>query len=587
MLLNGTTNLFGALLKISPKYLLDWRTLLAPFIWYSYIHLADKGFSLEHWFPRLASLIASFAVFVLVIWVLKTAWLSRLGEKTEFIGIVSTVVLAGFCRGAVFAWLLESAGLAQEDEFWYRVAASILNGWTSTLITAAAVTAIIEHAKQVSELQAEQRRLTYLRDVLIPESLKAHRKLVDATKRNLNRIFQSLKGTEDERFLAIIRQTIDDVVRPVSYDLERNLPEPIESKALPIESRLDWAAVLRNSTRPGAIRPFEVSIFLALAVLPPASFKFGYFVALEIFIYLMTFGQLLLWVVSKLINPLLNQKSLWFRFATVMLSLSVVHLILVWASAGITRQTSDPNYFSNYSPLFFAISGFALAVGQSALEQSKLVRSNMRQVTRDLVWDTTRARELQRQRQRNLARELHGSIQAALASTFLKASEKAKQGKLTSAYKAKVANDLLDRLTQLDSSSPAPIALAAVLDKLNATWEGIATIHVETSPFIGDALAQDPICLTAVVDIIPELTFNAVKHGDAKHIFISVKQVSDREVELEVANDGKPEGLSGRPGLGTKMLADTALEWSRFSEGGLFTVRAVLPYLASSTKTAV
>jgi len=113
---------------------------------------------------------------------------------------------------------------------------------------------------------------------------------------------------------------------------------------------------------------------------------------------------------------------------------------------------------------------------------------------------------------------------------------------------------------------------------VQATWLGIVTLHIEASELVAQDLAKDPVCLTAVADLIPELVFNAVKHGEAKHVFVSVQKVGDRTVEVEVSNDGKPLFNNAKQGLGTKLIAESSLDWSRTFIDGLVTTRVLLPY---------
>lgn len=387
-----------------------------------------------------------------------------------------------------------------------------------------------------------------------------------------------MKTLSNDKFLEKIRTTIDDVVRPISYELDRRPPEPLKTRDLPLEAKINWRLVLDEATKPGAIRPVEISVFILLVVISAAVSKFGEFWATVLAIYILTFGVFVFWATSKLIDPLLRRLGLVPRVLILSAALYADNVIIKAAAAPIAINTPNPAYFDNFSSFFAMLTGLGFALGQSALAQSAAVQKAMDAVTQDLTWDTARATALQRQRQRNLARTLHGSIQALLASTYLRAQADAAKAKIDEKYRTQVSRMLISKLDELDQDAPEPASLASVIDQVKTTWQGIATIHIETSPFVGDFLAKDTVCLTSVVDIIPELVFNSIKHGEAKHVFVSVKKIGDRIIEVEVSNEGKPFFNEAKQGLGTKLIAESSLDWSRVYEDGLATTRVLLPY---------
>ena len=150
---------------------------------------------------------------------------------------------------------------------------------------------------------------------------------------------------------------------------------------------------------------------------------------------------------------------------------------------------------------------------------------------------------------------------------------------MTPEIKRELSRDLLANLERIDSEQSNPISLNEAFEQIKSNWLGIAEVSLETTSQVSDYLAQDPLCLTSVVDLMTELVFNAVKHADAKHIFVAVRKLAEREVEVEVTNDGLPYVRASKSGLGTQLLDETSFEWSRRNEGGVLITRAALPYL--------
>lgn len=571
--------MFSSLRKLSPRYLLDWRTQLMPFIWLIYVHVIDQEFSFGDTVPRLAVLLASYLAFVLTLALIKKLWLDKKPSgKSHLLPITVALLISGLVRGVIFAALLEQIGYRNSTDPAFRIVASALNATSATLVGSVLVTSMLEHSKAIVALASEQAELIYLRDVALAQSQLAHQKLVNETKARLSRIFSSLAKLPAEKFLQRIRTTIDDVVRPISYELERTTPPIPKKRMLPEESKFKWRQVLEDATRPGAIRAVEITVFTFFVVISAAVSKFGTFWAGAVVIYLFTFGLAVMWLAGKLVDPILKSAPFWARVLALSAMLFTGSWIIKICVAPIAIQTQNPTYFDNFSPFFSMLSGLGFAIGHSALEQSAKVQSAMAEITQRLAWDAARASELQRQRYRNLARALHGSIQALLASTYLKAEAQQKRSGLSESYRQKVSKNLISKLSDLDEKSPEPASLMTVLDQVMATWQGIATIHVETNPFVGDFLEQDPVCLTAVIDLIPELVFNSIKHGDAKHVFVSVKTLNDRVLELEVSNDGMSFAANQKLGLGSKLISESSLEWSRTNDAGLAITRVLLPF---------
>jgi two-component sensor histidine kinase len=64
-------------------------------------------------------------------------------------------------------------------------------------------------------------------------------------------------------------------------------------------------------------------------------------------------------------------------------------------------------------------------------------------------------------------------------------------------------------------------------------------------------------------ELLSELTFNAIKHGGANKVLFSVSLATDNTVELTCIDNGERPSDSGRVGLGTKLLDECALQWTR------------------------
>ena len=69
--------------------------------------------------------------------------------------------------------------------------------------------------------------------------------------------------------------------------------------------------------------------------------------------------------------------------------------------------------------------------------------------------------------------------------------------------------------------------------------------------------------MVSLIDVIPDLVFNAIKHGKANSIEISIKFQDERVVELIVKDNGIHELVDLGTGLGTKIMNESAISWNR------------------------
>jgi len=180
--------------------------------------------------------------------------------------------------------------------------------------------------------------------------------------------------------------------------------------------------------------------------------------------------------------------------------------------------------------------------------------------------DLTAAGEL------DLARYLHGELQAGLVATSLLLERASKTDDADLAKHAlRSAVDLLRqdhaRVSQSKISSPK-----ARLEKISSGWKGIAEVtialdrieEVDTS-FLNDAIA-----------LIDEAVSNAVRHAGASVISVDGK-LAGAFLDIEIISDGSSM-THNAAGLGTKLFTELATSWDYSRVGDKnslkFTVRA-------------
>ena len=163
--------------------------------------------------------------------------------------------------------------------------------------------------------------------------------------------------------------------------------------------------------------------------------------------------------------------------------------------------------------------------------------------------DLTAAGEL------DLARYLHGELQAGLVATSLLLERASKTDDADLAKHAlRSAVDLLRqdhaRVSQSRISSPK-----ARLEKISSGWQGIAEVTIAL-----DRIEEvDTSFLNDVIALIDEAVSNAVRHAGASVISVEGK-LAGVFLDIEIISDGSSM-THNAAGLGTKLFTQLATSW--------------------------
>jgi signal transduction histidine kinase len=204
-------------------------------------------------------------------------------------------------------------------------------------------------------------------------------------------------------------------------------------------------------------------------------------------------------------------------------------------------------------------------------QRSAVLKSFERIIQGDQVLPITSA-DLVAVRDIDLARYLHGELQAGLIATSLLLQRASKTGDTDLARHAlrSAANILRQdhaRISQSRISSPQ-----ARLEKISTGWRGIAEVRIDLNwiDHLETSVQND------VIALIDEGVSNAIRHAKASVISVSGSR-EEGIVRLEIRSDGT--GMTEQtPGLGTKLFNELTSSYSYSRQGDknllTFTVRS-------------
>ena len=451
------------------------------------------------------------------------------------------------------------------------------------LVTSYAIGSVNQQLGAVRNLQDQRTELESL--------LATNQSKIETWYNNLvggiqGQLFKVLK-LSDEVPEAELTQNIDDVVntmiRPLSVELMQRLPDQHDEPVRTVNAETA-AKLLQHAWRrsPLQVLALPTSVLGAAMYLPSASSVFGVGAILFVAAQAAAF-----WVSLKLsglmIQRLSSATSVFAR-AIVILGVTSVNTTVVsyWSIYALGFQEPDTFWWRGaLLGLSLATISFFITLASSGYRGTQDTLTDLRAVNAKLKWLVAHTSSVMWERQRELSRLLHGPVQAELTSAAIKLGmakddpEKLKQTAVEARVRILAAVESLSATS--DQSFDFPKSLATVCDG----WAEISNVKVNLPTYLANLIDQDTSAGRVLLDIVREGLGNAVRHGGAKNLSVEFELASETSVAVKITNDGEPFPESVTEGLGTRLLTDCTLWWSRTNGTQVHTLACEVP-LASS-----
>jgi signal transduction histidine kinase len=537
------------------KHALNWRTHLffaLPSVVTGLINDYGRlGGDPVSWF---LVVFAGFAVTVASIEVLAQIHI-RLFGKPKTLSNLAILMIAGLIRGVtVFyvGWLL---GVMPQSELWFRLSAAPLYVTAVYMVFNTLVVAYLYQREIDQELRREQYSLNQSRLEFAQEidrlRLAQRSKISELVTPSLWEISKHLNDAKLSKDASAIVRALrglnEDVVRPLSHELAKRFDPPTLTAAAPFLTKLGRLTLPKRTT---------LGQSLAVGWTALTAFVLGYS------------------MLSASSNPLQGLVTAlvltsWFGLVTYALKAVTVNLehptwlgfiasIPVGALVGLTawpftfwETLTLPETFLVQSSVFFSIAYPSIYLMAVANNQSEISQAQLRAIVEELRLLNSQLRQQVWLDQKMLATELHGSVQATLHATALQLS-KIDQPTIADLEKVRDAVDrALARLGQ--TSYLEGESFEQVLADISEVWEDTCKIEYHIQPQALQALEQQSLA-RSTIEVVREATTNAIKHGKAKNIKVTITR-SGQLLELIVDNNGQ-ELVSNTQGLGTSVISD-------------------------------
>jgi len=157
------------------------------------------------------------------------------------------------------------------------------------------------------------------------------------------------------------------------------------------------------------------------------------------------------------------------------------------------------------------------------------------------------------------AQILHGSVQSSLTAANMRirgASE------IDDVLLTRVREDVERASAAISSFGRNEIKLEESLTEIRELWHGVCEITFEYSRDLIDSVPNNSVSAHCINEIVKECVSNAIRHGHATEVKVSLSDPTDGSITISITNNGDDQ-ISPQRGVGSLMLEEITMNWSR------------------------
>jgi glucose-6-phosphate-specific signal transduction histidine kinase len=472
--------------------------------------------------------------------------------------VVGVYAIAGLIRNLTLDISCQVLGIAPPAN---RVLISFFS--TAVLLVFANFTASRRRdAQQLqNSLLIDRQKLIWLGASYDEKVLQAQRELIRQLETELypaiRNVLEKLTPDKSSRAPEISNDlvtTVSNVVRPICdrlSDSTDTIIEQLDSIAgRPFEALKPQARFsIRRALRPS--RTVAILLFVAISISPALGddSNFASFAMLSLAAWVIAITTRLVW------PKRFDQVSAGAGLSLVSAIYAVAFLISVFVIRGF--GATDQTLFVQAS---FAIGGAIILARLSFISQSRIaVEQELKEENEKLSQLISQLRRQIWLIRRNAAWVLHGPIQSALISSAMSLANE----DLSGPERTIIARRIEEAVGSLEANESMKPQLDAALKSIANVWSRSCEVEWRVDDALLKSLASDSDTTTCLIEIASEGVSNAIRHGMAKHVIVSISELSPIKLQLDVRDDGDGLATNTQPGLGSAMLDQICLKWSR------------------------
>ncbi|MFM6967593.1 MAG: hypothetical protein ACKOWN_01510 [Microbacteriaceae bacterium] len=501
--------------------------------------------------------IASLAVGLTVVLILISSPIIHATSRWRVTTTFVTLATIGIVRATIVSAIIDGFDINRDSFFLSRMMLSAgavpVMAITSTFIVATLARGWRQRAesrREIAELRAE-------RDAILAELGRADEMIVTESENTLrprvDAILSSLRTATRQVIGASLENLITEVVRPLSHSLAANArshqpsTDSVRLKASRPQFPTADSFVGPLSTSAAVYLTTIVSLF---DVVPIGNALVGGL-----------FGAFVTWAGLRIFQALMSGVTMSVRLVVsiVVLAHLGVALVVAWVTIsafaeyrvgleimiGLIAATLVPGL------LYFA-QRLVTYLGELRLSQLAAAR-------REMSLEVSEVRRRAWLRQRHIAHALHSAIQSRVHAESQLVRNGA--GKVSVEESARITATLSSMFEILRNTDEGTANAAEELRRAIEFWSGMCTISFSLNPDVEQILARDPDIGEAVLLTSLEVINNAIRHGKATELSLTIDLTAVDLIRIVGVNNGKPLGTP-TPGLGMSIFDELTAYWT-------------------------
>jgi signal transduction histidine kinase len=528
---------------------------------------------------RLAAVTLAHLTMMLIVVFTRLAFFKLKASRTTLALVIAGFVLAGAVRGLTLQAGLYALGAADTGYSTYRLIGGVVVMTTGLLWAAFAFGIKAEWGSKRAALSGTKLQL----ESLLADSETRLEVEASDTMSTIESMLQTALLPElaesPQRALTKLQSLINDTLRPLSSQLASNLPKLELVRLDPKAFRFRWNTALAQLRLRESSRPYTIGVILAsLAVngfvqyLPEISAISLLLLSFVLIASGLMFSRFVLAIWVDRLPPGIR----------VFAVLAVLFLVGFGGGMAVLSLGDDPVLAYTLSVnggVASALLGAVFGLNFAATKEIESIEQQLKNYEHRLRWTIAALNGQHWMQKKQFARKIHGPIQSEVAAAAIRIERSLSTGEVTESGEAALQN-LRDRLAKILDDTKGTSAVRPVLAEIAETWHGLCQVNISMADDVEQALKLDSICVETVLEIAREACSNAIRHGSAQHIELSVEMTEPDLVLLTVKNDGTKIDGQARRGVGSAYLDDCTYEHDLVMTEAGATLTATIPYRA-------
>ncbi len=526
---------------------------------------------------RLVSVIIAHVAMMTFVYLTRLAtWRLRPGFATVTL-VVAGYVLAGAVRGLTLQIALFDFHVVNSGFSIYRLVGGVVVMTTGLIWSAFVFGLKSEWGGKRANLRARKQQLESL--------LKASESRLENEASDTMSTIESMLQTallpelavSPQSVLTRLQSLINDTLRPLSTALADNQDKLQIDPLDQVAARLRWSTLLAQVKLKTSSSPLMLATILAVLAVN----GFVKFIP-DVNPLVLLVGSFFL--LTLCLTAAKYLVSIWIDRIPVQVRVPLVLIILfgVGFGCGTMVMSLAHNDIAAYAlsvngGLAAALLGSLIGVNHAATQEIKSLEQQLKNYEYRLRWTIAALNCQHWLQKKQFARKIHGPIQSEVAAAAIRIERSLSAGQVSESGEQALAN-LRDRLHKILADTKGTAEMRPVLAEIAETWHGLCQITFDLGEEVEAALRDDSVCVETVLEIAREACSNAIRHGSAQNIALTIDFENQDLIKIAVSNDGAGVGSTSRPGLGSAYLDDCTFQHELIQSESGTKLTATVPF---------